>query len=90
MKKEEWGGPLKTKLQSLEEALVANRQCMSATLAATIPFFPRQSLGLSSAAASMFGNDGSELILHFVTQCNAQLTQVLEEEQKLVQLSQAE
>nr|KAF6285474.1 coenzyme Q9 [Myotis myotis] len=38
----------------------------------------------------MFGSDGSELILHFVTQCNARLTQVLEEEQKLVQLSQAE
>lgn len=49
-----------------------------------------QSLGLSSAAASMFGNDGSELILHFVTQCNTQLTRVLEEEQKLVQLGQAE
>ncbi|XP_017197731.2 ubiquinone biosynthesis protein COQ9, mitochondrial [Oryctolagus cuniculus] len=49
-----------------------------------------QSLGLSSAAASMFGNDGSELILHFVTQCNARLTRVLEEEQKLVQLGQAE
>lgn len=38
----------------------------------------------------MFGNDGSELILHFVTQCNARLTRVLEEEQKLVQLGQAE
>uniref|UniRef100_A0A452V8U6 Ubiquinone biosynthesis protein n=2 Tax=Ursus TaxID=9639 RepID=A0A452V8U6_URSMA len=49
-----------------------------------------QSLGLSSAAASMFGNDGSELILHFVTQCNARLAHVLEEEQKLVQLGQAE
>lgn len=49
-----------------------------------------QSLGLSSAAASMFGNDGSELILHFVTQCNTRLTHVLEEEQKLVQLGQAE
>ncbi|XP_006748633.1 ubiquinone biosynthesis protein COQ9, mitochondrial [Leptonychotes weddellii] len=49
-----------------------------------------QSLGLSSAAAGMFGDDGSELILHFVTQCNAQLTHVLEEEQKLVQLGQAE
>uniref|UniRef100_A0A7N5JLM0 Ubiquinone biosynthesis protein n=1 Tax=Ailuropoda melanoleuca TaxID=9646 RepID=A0A7N5JLM0_AILME len=42
-----------------------------------------QSLGLSSAAASMFDNDGSELILHFVTQCNARLAHVLEEEQKL-------
>ncbi|CAO2610429.1 Ubiquinone biosynthesis protein COQ9, mitochondrial [Lemmus lemmus] len=49
-----------------------------------------QSLGLSSAAASMFGTDGSELILHFVTQCNARLTHILEEEQKLVQLGQAE
>ncbi|XP_037671761.1 ubiquinone biosynthesis protein COQ9, mitochondrial isoform X1 [Choloepus didactylus] len=49
-----------------------------------------QSLGLSSAAASMFGTDGSELILHFVTQCNARLNHVLEEKQKLVQLGQAE
>ncbi|XP_026931632.2 ubiquinone biosynthesis protein COQ9, mitochondrial [Acinonyx jubatus] len=49
-----------------------------------------QSLGLSTAAASMFGNDSSELVLHFVTQCNARLTHVLEEEQKLVQLGQAE
>lgn len=38
----------------------------------------------------MFDNDGSELILHFVTQCNARLAHVLEEEQKLVQLGQAE
>ncbi|XP_036605174.1 ubiquinone biosynthesis protein COQ9, mitochondrial [Trichosurus vulpecula] len=49
-----------------------------------------QSLGLSGAAAGMFGNDGSELILHFVTQCNAKLCRVMEEEQKLVQLGQAE
>ncbi|KAM5263888.1 ubiquinone biosynthesis protein COQ9, mitochondrial [Ctenodactylus gundi] len=49
-----------------------------------------ESLGLSSAAASMFGNDASELILHFVTQCNTRLSHILEEEQKLVQLGQAE
>ncbi|KAM6224792.1 ubiquinone biosynthesis protein COQ9, mitochondrial [Rhynchocyon petersi] len=49
-----------------------------------------QSLGLSSAAASMFGSDGSELILHFVTQCNARLTCELENEHKLVQLGQTE
>uniref|UniRef100_A0A7N4NXG5 Ubiquinone biosynthesis protein n=1 Tax=Sarcophilus harrisii TaxID=9305 RepID=A0A7N4NXG5_SARHA len=42
-----------------------------------------QTLGLSSAAAGMFGNDGSELILHFVTQCNAKLNRVMEKEQKL-------
>ncbi|XP_038610404.1 ubiquinone biosynthesis protein COQ9, mitochondrial [Tachyglossus aculeatus] len=49
-----------------------------------------QSLGLSSAAAGVFGADGSELILHFVSQCNSQLTQLMEEKHKLVQLGQAE
>uniref|UniRef100_A0A6I8N800 Ubiquinone biosynthesis protein n=1 Tax=Ornithorhynchus anatinus TaxID=9258 RepID=A0A6I8N800_ORNAN len=42
-----------------------------------------QSLGLSSAAAGVFGTDGSELILHFVSQCNSQLTQLMEEKHKL-------
>ncbi|XP_049642105.1 ubiquinone biosynthesis protein COQ9, mitochondrial [Suncus etruscus] len=49
-----------------------------------------QSLGLSRAAASMFGSDGGELILHFVTQCNSKLRNLLEEEQKLIQLGQTE
>ncbi|XP_055002316.1 ubiquinone biosynthesis protein COQ9, mitochondrial [Sorex araneus] len=49
-----------------------------------------QSLGLSRAAAGMFGSDGSELILHFVTQCNSELRRLLEEEQKLIQLGQTE
>uniref|UniRef100_A0A8D0BBT4 Ubiquinone biosynthesis protein n=1 Tax=Salvator merianae TaxID=96440 RepID=A0A8D0BBT4_SALMN len=49
-----------------------------------------KSLGLSVAAAGLFHNDGSELVLHFVSQCNSKLSELLEEEHKLVQLGQAE
>ncbi|XP_020759469.2 ubiquinone biosynthesis protein COQ9, mitochondrial [Odocoileus virginianus] len=85
-----------------EEDYESEEQLQHRILTAALEFVPAhgwtaeaiaegaQSLGLSSAAASMFGNDGSELILHFVTQCNARLARVLEEEQKLVQLGQAE
>ncbi|XP_070356371.1 ubiquinone biosynthesis protein COQ9, mitochondrial isoform X2 [Equus asinus] len=85
-----------------EEDYESEEQLQHRILTAALEFVPAhgwtaeaiaegaQSLGLSSAAANMFGSDGSELILHFVTQCNARLTRVLEEEQKLVQLGQAE
>ncbi|KAJ7312124.1 hypothetical protein JRQ81_006466 [Phrynocephalus forsythii] len=49
-----------------------------------------KSLGLSVAAAGLFHQDGSELVLHFVSQCNAKLSELLEEQHKLVQLGQAE
>ncbi|OCT84701.1 hypothetical protein XELAEV_18022857mg [Xenopus laevis] len=49
-----------------------------------------KSLDMSAAAAGMFEDGGSELILHFVTQCNLQLTELLEKEQKLVQLGTSE
>uniref|UniRef100_A0A8C0AR41 Ubiquinone biosynthesis protein n=1 Tax=Buteo japonicus TaxID=224669 RepID=A0A8C0AR41_9AVES len=42
-----------------------------------------KTLGLSVAAAGMFHSDGSELILHFVSQCNTKLSELLEQEQKL-------
>ncbi|XP_031196783.1 ubiquinone biosynthesis protein COQ9, mitochondrial isoform X1 [Mastomys coucha] len=85
-----------------EEDYESEEQLQHRILTAALEFVPAhgwtaeaiaegaQSLGLSSAAAGMFGSDGSELILHFVTQCNARLNHVLEEEQKLVQLGQAE
>uniref|UniRef100_A0A8D2DML9 Ubiquinone biosynthesis protein n=1 Tax=Sciurus vulgaris TaxID=55149 RepID=A0A8D2DML9_SCIVU len=85
-----------------EEDYESEEQLQHRILTAALDFVPAhgwtaeaiaegaQSLGLSSAAASMFGNDGSELILHFVTQCNARLSHELEEQQKLVQLGQAE
>uniref|UniRef100_A0A8C4L8S7 Ubiquinone biosynthesis protein n=1 Tax=Equus asinus TaxID=9793 RepID=A0A8C4L8S7_EQUAS len=78
-----------------EEDYESEEQLQHRILTAALEFVPAhgwtaeaiaegaQSLGLSSAAANMFGSDGSELILHFVTQCNARLTRVLEEEQKL-------
>ncbi|XP_067158852.1 ubiquinone biosynthesis protein COQ9, mitochondrial [Apteryx mantelli] len=49
-----------------------------------------KTLGLSVAAAGMFHSDGSELILHFVSQCNTKLAELLEQEQKLVQLGETE
>ncbi|NWZ18790.1 COQ9 protein, partial [Asarcornis scutulata] len=49
-----------------------------------------KTLGLSGAAAGMFHNDGSELILHFVSQCNTKLSDLLEQEQKQVQLGKTE
>lgn len=84
---------LAAKLCLLEEALVVNRvnkYLLSTLFSTCFPFAPLQSLGLSRAAASMFGSDGGELILHFVTQCNSKLRNLLEEEQKLIQLGQTE
>ncbi|NXP44336.1 COQ9 protein, partial [Heliornis fulica] len=49
-----------------------------------------KTLGLSVAAAGMFHSDGSELVLHFVSHCNTKLAELLEKEQKLVQLGEAE
>ncbi|XP_005152357.1 ubiquinone biosynthesis protein COQ9, mitochondrial [Melopsittacus undulatus] len=49
-----------------------------------------KSLGLSAAVAGMFHNDGSDLILHFVSECNTKLSKLLEQELKLVQLGEAE
>uniref|UniRef100_A0A8C6X7H1 Ubiquinone biosynthesis protein n=1 Tax=Naja naja TaxID=35670 RepID=A0A8C6X7H1_NAJNA len=49
-----------------------------------------KSVGFSVAAAGLFHNDGSELILHFVSQSNSKLSELLEEQHKLVQLGQLE
>lgn len=49
-----------------------------------------QSLGLSSASTGMFNQGAGDLVLHFIAQCNAQLTEVLAEQHNQVQLGQAE
>lgn len=49
-----------------------------------------QTLGLSSASTGMFSNGAGDLVLHFISQCNSQLTEALAEQDKLVQLGQAE
>lgn len=49
-----------------------------------------ESLGLSAASAGMFNNGEGELVLHFISQCNAQLVDFLAEQNNQVQLGQAE
>ncbi|XP_012677763.1 ubiquinone biosynthesis protein COQ9, mitochondrial [Clupea harengus] len=49
-----------------------------------------ETLGLSSASTGMFNNGAGDLVLHFVGHCNAQLTEILAEQHKQIQLGQAE
>ncbi|XP_026166381.1 ubiquinone biosynthesis protein COQ9, mitochondrial isoform X2 [Mastacembelus armatus] len=49
-----------------------------------------ETLGLSSASTGMFSNGAGDLVLHFITQCNSQLTEILAEQHMQVQLGQAE
>ncbi|XP_042267858.1 ubiquinone biosynthesis protein COQ9, mitochondrial isoform X2 [Thunnus albacares] len=49
-----------------------------------------ETLGLSSASTGMFYNGGGDLVLHFIAQCNSQLTDILAEQHKEIQLGQAE
>ncbi|XP_037306715.2 ubiquinone biosynthesis protein COQ9, mitochondrial [Pungitius pungitius] len=49
-----------------------------------------ETLGLSSASTGMFYNGAGDLVLHFVAQCNSQLTETLAEQHNQVQLGQAE
>ncbi|XP_036962531.1 ubiquinone biosynthesis protein COQ9, mitochondrial [Acanthopagrus latus] len=49
-----------------------------------------ETLGLSSASTGMFYKGAGDLVLHFITQCNSQLTEILAEQHKQVQLGQAE
>ncbi|MGH0150263.1 UNVERIFIED_CONTAM: hypothetical protein FKN15_055501, partial [Acipenser sinensis] len=71
-------------------------------LAAALEFVPKhgwsveaiaegaQALGLSPAAAGMFSNGTGDLILHFIAQCNSNLSEKLAAQYKLVQLGQTE
>lgn len=49
-----------------------------------------QTLGLSSASSGMFSNGAGDLVLHFITQCNSKLTEILAEQHKQIQLGQTE
>ncbi|XP_063052722.1 ubiquinone biosynthesis protein COQ9, mitochondrial [Engraulis encrasicolus] len=49
-----------------------------------------ETLGLSSACNGMFTNGAGDLVLHFVAECNTQLTEILAEQEKQIQLGQAE
>ncbi|XP_062246488.1 ubiquinone biosynthesis protein COQ9, mitochondrial isoform X2 [Platichthys flesus] len=49
-----------------------------------------ETLGLSSASTGMFHNGSGDLVLHFIAQCNSQLTEILAEQHKQVTLGHAE
>ncbi|CAJ1057045.1 ubiquinone biosynthesis protein COQ9%2C mitochondrial [Xyrichtys novacula] len=49
-----------------------------------------ETLGLSSASNGMFYNGAGDLVLHFISQCNSQLIEILAEQHNQVQLGQAE
>ncbi|XP_056381308.1 ubiquinone biosynthesis protein COQ9, mitochondrial [Hyla sarda] len=84
------------------EGYESEEQLQQRILSAALPFVPEygwsseaiaegaKSLDLSAAAAGMCENGGSELVLHFVSLCNKNLTELLEQEHKLVQLGSAE
>ncbi|NWY07474.1 COQ9 protein, partial [Nothoprocta ornata] len=84
------------------EDSASEEQLQHRILAAALDFVPEhgwtaeaiaegaKTLGLSAAAAGMFRSDGSELVLHFVSQCNTKLAELLEQEQKLVQLGETQ
>ncbi|KAM3918233.1 ubiquinone biosynthesis protein COQ9, mitochondrial [Leptodactylus fuscus] len=80
------------------EGYESEEQLQQRILSAALTFVPEygwssdaiaegaKSLDMSAAAAGMFENGGSELVLHFVSMCNKNLRDLLEQEHKLVQL----
>ncbi|CAL1592409.1 unnamed protein product [Knipowitschia caucasica] len=84
-----------------EEEYETEEQLQARILTAALQFVPvhgwsmeaisagAESLGLSSASSGMFSGAG-ELVLHFIADCNSQLSHLLAEEHKHVQLGQAE
>ncbi|XP_035497188.1 ubiquinone biosynthesis protein COQ9, mitochondrial isoform X2 [Scophthalmus maximus] len=84
------------------EEYETEEQLQARILAAALEFVPQhgwsmeaiaagaETLGLSSASTGMFYNGAGDLVLHFIAQCNSQLTEILAEQHKHVQLGQAE
>ncbi|KAM3870381.1 ubiquinone biosynthesis protein COQ9, mitochondrial [Diretmus argenteus] len=84
------------------EEYETEEQLQTRILAAALEFVPlhgwsaeaiaagAETLGLSSASTGMFQNGAGDLVLHFITQCNSQLTEILAEQHNQVQLGQAE
>uniref|UniRef100_A0A3B3QAG3 Ubiquinone biosynthesis protein n=1 Tax=Paramormyrops kingsleyae TaxID=1676925 RepID=A0A3B3QAG3_9TELE len=77
-----------------EEVYETEEELKKRILTAALEFIPEhgwsveaiaagaETLGLSTASAGIFTNGAGELVLHFVSQCNAQLVQLLEEQQR--------
>ncbi|MEQ2297009.1 hypothetical protein AMECASPLE_030397 [Ameca splendens] len=88
--------------QEQDEDFETEEQRQTRILTAAVEFVPlhgwsmeaiaagAESLGLSSASTGMFYNGAGDLVLHFISQCNSKLTEILAEQHNQVQLGQAE
>ncbi|XP_048886828.1 ubiquinone biosynthesis protein COQ9, mitochondrial isoform X2 [Brienomyrus brachyistius] len=80
--------------QEQEEVYETEEELKKRILTAALEFIPEhgwsveaiaagaETLGLSPASAGIFTKGAGELVLHFVSKCNAQLVQLLEEQQR--------
>ncbi|KAM6937044.1 ubiquinone biosynthesis protein COQ9, mitochondrial isoform 2-T2 [Xenentodon cancila] len=88
--------------EEADEEYETEEQLQARILSAALEFVPQhgwsmdaiaasaESLGLSSASTGMFYNGAGDLVLHFITKCNSELTEILAEQHNQVQLGQAE
>ncbi|XP_037538593.1 ubiquinone biosynthesis protein COQ9, mitochondrial isoform X1 [Nematolebias whitei] len=88
--------------QGQDEGYETEEQLHARLLTAALEFVPQhgwsmeaiaagaESLGLSSASTGMFSNGMGDLVLHFIAQCNANLTEILAEQHNQVQQGQVE
>ncbi|XP_047238523.1 ubiquinone biosynthesis protein COQ9, mitochondrial [Girardinichthys multiradiatus] len=88
--------------QEQDEDFETEEQRQTRILTAAVEFVPlhgwsmeaiaagAESLGLSSASTGMFYNGAGDMVLHFISQCNSKLTEILAEQHNQVQLGQAE
>ncbi|XP_008410003.1 ubiquinone biosynthesis protein COQ9, mitochondrial isoform X1 [Poecilia reticulata] len=88
--------------QEQDEDYETEEQLQARILTAALEFVPlhgwsmeaisagAEAVGLSSASTGMFTNGAGDLVLHFISQCNSKLTEILAEQHNEVQLGQAE
>ncbi|XP_054900188.1 ubiquinone biosynthesis protein COQ9, mitochondrial isoform X2 [Poeciliopsis prolifica] len=88
--------------QEQDEEYETEEQLQARILTAALEFVPlhgwsmeaisagAEAVGLSSASTGMFTNGAGDLVLHFISQCNSKLTEILAEQHNQVQLGQAE
>jgi len=85
-----------------EEEYETEEQLQARILSAALEYVPMhgwtmeaiaagaEEVGLSTASTGMFINGAGDLVLHFISQCNSQLTEILAEQHNQVQLGQVE
>ncbi|XP_032404109.1 ubiquinone biosynthesis protein COQ9, mitochondrial isoform X4 [Xiphophorus hellerii] len=88
--------------QEQDEEYETEEQLQARILTAALEFVPlhgwsmeaisagAEAVGLSSASTGMFTNGAGDLVLHFISQCNSNLTEILAEQHNQVQLGQVE